>query len=1519
MSASPQPRSRYEIKERLPKQGAMGVVYRAWDHQTRRIVVLKTIGDVRNTTALDHFKKERDILSTINHANIVDVYDIGEMEFEGELKPFFVMPFLPGAALDQLIAGQRLTVERTVEMVTQVCRGLQAAHDRGVIHRDLKPSNIFVIDEVGTVKIIDFGVAHLSDHTGTGVKGTLLYMSPEQIQSHPLGPASDLFSLAVVCYEALTGQRPFQGSSQAEITHKIVHYTPPMVSDLNPAVSTLLSQVIHAAMAKRTQHRFASAREFGEALQRALHNRPIDRFDPKRAEPRIQKARRALETGQLDFAGSVLGELEAEGHLHPEMRPLRRQIDQAVRERNVRQLLDSARHFLVEEEYALARQKVQQALQSAPGHLEALEIQTEIDLKWTSQQVAEWLRLGREHLEGQSFTQAREAGQSALSLRPGDPDALQLIAETGRAEEQIARARSEAAEIFQSAREAYDRGEISAALSKAERVLEYDRQTPDKGAPDLAMMHQDFYNDVRGEHDAIRQAVVDVRRLVQEKDFQAAYEICDRYLARYPRDPQFRALKLEADHSERQHISAYIAEVERQVSAEGDLDRRVAILEKAAAAYPREDHFKRALTQAVEKRDLTASVGERARQLEERGQFAEALSQWETLRSIHPAYPGLERHIERLTARRDQQQRDEARQRRVNQIRRLIDGGRYEEAIRACDAALAEFPGSEDLRAAAEDAAERRKRALEIEHLMSEGHGFLTRGDFEQGIALLRQAFELDRHNDASRTVLVNALLSRAKNLQQTDPFRAGELAGQVLKIDPAHRGAAELQVTLAEIRKQAAIAGALERAEALQQEGNRQGARQVLQAALSTYPGDPLLTQSLRGLEEPAPAPVTPGGTSTFPAPVEPPRPVPYPPVWKIAAIVLGMVTVVSLLWLAVRPKAPVTVENPAPAFVKLEVRPVNPSARVYVDGEPVSGTTLELAPRDREYVIDARQPGYKSVPVSLKINADTRFSAPQDLQLEPYPTRLSLETVMRATYQGQDVTGPLELKPGSHTVEIANEGSILNLKIEADTGRHAKVTASGRDVSAFYIVTALGGEAELEMSPAAAQVTLDGQPLDGLKPKMNLPKLPPGEHVLTIAGRTLKFQSGEAPTITVQAIAPGNFGLLILNITDVGATVTLTGETATQPQIVKDRKVVFSGLRPGTYTIEIVKEGFEPEISQVAIQRGQNLPSKLYTLRPLKSAPALIITGGQPNTRVFLDDRLLGVVDARGQLRVENLPTGRQVFRLEHVSDRYERKTFPKNISLGQDVRLTPEELSLAPLRGIQVQIDPKDPPARLRFRPKGSAQWEEASGTTIYVPQPGVYELERLINGVRRGFKEVRVGDDVVATQVPLSPEPVKVAERQAQSLTLANFDPPQNNFRNGWYDVDASRLKGKVESGTLDFQVQFPRALIVVAKKAARWSLSTADGNCVEFEMNADKFGTGPCGARGKAMEPNKAPKSPAYKVRIRLIGSNVVTEIAPAGSPAYVPQNTRSLPALPVEFRFADGSIKDFRFSGFLAP
>jgi eukaryotic-like serine/threonine-protein kinase len=132
---------------------------------------------------------------------------LGKSTNMGMKKPFFVMPLLPGATLAKLIetSSSRLTVERVVAIITQVCRGLQAAHEKGLVHRDIKPSNIFVMED-DTAKIIDFGVVYLAgSHSVTGQKGTWQYMAPEQIEMKPASPVSDIFSLGVVCYEALTG------------------------------------------------------------------------------------------------------------------------------------------------------------------------------------------------------------------------------------------------------------------------------------------------------------------------------------------------------------------------------------------------------------------------------------------------------------------------------------------------------------------------------------------------------------------------------------------------------------------------------------------------------------------------------------------------------------------------------------------------------------------------------------------------------------------------------------------------------------------------------------------------------------------------------------------------------------------------------------------------------------------------------------------------------------------------------------------------------------------------------------------------------------------------------------------------------------------------------------------------------------------------------------------------------------------------------------------------------------------
>ena len=157
---APSKKGRYEIRGTLGK-GGMGVVFRAWDPPPMaREVAFKTLPAFPDRLALELFYKECSILKSMSHPNGVEIFDMGEFEEDGRRKPYFVMPLLPGQTLDEIIRNNshRLTVQRIVDIISQTCRGLQAAHDHGLIHRDLKPSNIFVMAD-DSVKIIDFGVA----------------------------------------------------------------------------------------------------------------------------------------------------------------------------------------------------------------------------------------------------------------------------------------------------------------------------------------------------------------------------------------------------------------------------------------------------------------------------------------------------------------------------------------------------------------------------------------------------------------------------------------------------------------------------------------------------------------------------------------------------------------------------------------------------------------------------------------------------------------------------------------------------------------------------------------------------------------------------------------------------------------------------------------------------------------------------------------------------------------------------------------------------------------------------------------------------------------------------------------------------------------------------------------------------------------------------------------------------------------------------------------------------------------
>jgi serine/threonine protein kinase len=374
------PQNRYQLGEVLGR-GGMGVVYRAYDTQLRREVALKTLLDVDNAAALELFHKEWGLLAAVVHPNIVEIYDVGEFEQDGVTRPFFVMPLLRGVTLEQLIRERspRLELPKSIGILAQAARGLHAAHELGLIHRDLKPSNVFVMDD-DSVKLIDFGIARLARvASGTALKGTIHYMAPELFELKPPSPASDLFSLAVVCYETLAGRQPFQGATDNEVIAAVLHQSPPALSEVNPNIHYAVSQVVHRGLAKQPWQRFSSVREFGDALQKALRNETLDFFDPATIQPRLDRVSRACEQDDYEFASELLAELEGEGRLDPKITRLRREIDQALRQGRLRKLLHASRRFLEAGEYPPALRKVQEALEADPENPEALALKSQIE------------------------------------------------------------------------------------------------------------------------------------------------------------------------------------------------------------------------------------------------------------------------------------------------------------------------------------------------------------------------------------------------------------------------------------------------------------------------------------------------------------------------------------------------------------------------------------------------------------------------------------------------------------------------------------------------------------------------------------------------------------------------------------------------------------------------------------------------------------------------------------------------------------------------------------------------------------------------------------------------------------------------------------------------------------------------------------------------------------------------------------------------------------------------------------
>ena len=269
----------YEIVSPLGA-GGMGEVYRARDARLSREVAIKLLPPelAGNPERLQRFEQEARLVGTLNHPNVLAVYDIGNADGV----PYLVSELLEGQTLRERLRGIPLGQRKAVEIAVQIAHGLAAAHERGIVHRDLKPENIFVTAD-GRVKILDFGLAKTiasslrasgsetltvaGPQTQEGmVLGTVGYMSPEQVRGHSADQRSDIFSFGVILYEMLSGQRAFAGDSSVEVMNSILKEEPPEITTLRPNISHGLDRLVRRCLEKVPEERFQSAHDLAFAL-----------------------------------------------------------------------------------------------------------------------------------------------------------------------------------------------------------------------------------------------------------------------------------------------------------------------------------------------------------------------------------------------------------------------------------------------------------------------------------------------------------------------------------------------------------------------------------------------------------------------------------------------------------------------------------------------------------------------------------------------------------------------------------------------------------------------------------------------------------------------------------------------------------------------------------------------------------------------------------------------------------------------------------------------------------------------------------------------------------------------------------------------------------------------------------------------------------------------------------------------------------------------------------------------------
>ena len=275
MSTPTEVASRYRLERRLGA-GGMSTVFLGMDSVLERRVAVKLLAEhlAEDETFVARFRREALAAARLQHPNVVQVYDSGRDGDSG--RHYIVMEYVRGPSCADLLRDEKtLPIDECVAHLRDACQGLDYAHRAGVIHRDVKPGNLLVVEESGTVKLADFGIAKAAEQSRVtqigSVLGTAAYLSPEQARGEDAGPASDIYSLGVCGYQFLTGRLPFEYSSLTELALKQQDAEIDPIVDLRPEVPIELDRAVRGCLARDAAARYGSALEAAEALEAGLH------------------------------------------------------------------------------------------------------------------------------------------------------------------------------------------------------------------------------------------------------------------------------------------------------------------------------------------------------------------------------------------------------------------------------------------------------------------------------------------------------------------------------------------------------------------------------------------------------------------------------------------------------------------------------------------------------------------------------------------------------------------------------------------------------------------------------------------------------------------------------------------------------------------------------------------------------------------------------------------------------------------------------------------------------------------------------------------------------------------------------------------------------------------------------------------------------------------------------------------------------------------------------------------------